>query len=86
MLHQVIRRTYYLNKHLEAPLLKEREEYLEYLASKGYYRETLKITAEYLLRITEYLHLEPSTLKPACLWTNTANRSTRVRFEESSTG
>jgi integrase/recombinase XerD len=58
MLHQVIRRAYYLNKHLEAPLLNEREEYLEYLASKGYYRETLKITAEYLLRIVQFLHLE----------------------------
>jgi len=58
MLHQVIRRAYYLNKHLEAPLLKEREEYLEYLAGKGLYRETLKITAEYLLRIIEFLHLE----------------------------
>jgi len=58
MLHQVIRRAYYLNKHLEAPLLKEREEYLEYLADRGLYRETLKITAEYLLRIVEFLHLE----------------------------
>jgi integrase/recombinase XerD len=62
MLHQVIRRAYYLNKHLEAPLLKEREEYLEYLADKGYYRETLKITAEYLLRITEFLRLEEERL------------------------
>ena len=58
MLHQVIRRSYYLKKHLEAPLLDEREEYLEYLAGKGLYRETLKITAEYLLRIIEFLHLE----------------------------
>jgi len=62
MLHQVIRRAYYLNKHLEAPLLKEREEYLEYLAGKGLYRETLKITAEYLLRIVEFLHLEKERL------------------------
>jgi integrase/recombinase XerD len=62
MLNQVIRRAYYLNKHLEAPLLKEREEYLEYLAEKGYYRETLKITAEYLLRITEFLHLKDERL------------------------
>ncbi len=62
MLHQIIRRAYYLNKHLEAPLLKEREEYLQYLAGKGYYRETLKITAEYLLRITEFLHLEEERL------------------------
>ena len=62
MLHQVIRRAYYLKKHLEAPLLKEREEYLEYLAGEGLYRETLKITAEYLLRIVELLHLEEERL------------------------
>jgi len=62
MLENVIRRAYYLNKHQEAPLLKEREEYLQYLAGKGYYRETLKITAEYLLRITEFLHLEEERL------------------------
>lgn len=58
MLHQVIRRAYYLKKHLEAPLLKERQEYLEDLASQGYCRETVKITAEYLLRIIQFLHLE----------------------------
>lgn len=58
MLKQIIRRTYYLNKHLEAPLLREREEYLEYLAARGLCRETLKITAENLLRIIEFLHLE----------------------------
>lgn len=57
MLCQIIRRAYYLNKHLEAPLLKEREEYLQYLAGKGYYRETLKSTAEYLLRIVQFLQL-----------------------------
>ncbi|MDO6432604.1 hypothetical protein Q4E93_18505 [Flavitalea sp. BT771] len=62
MLHQVIRRAYYLNKHLEAPLLNEREEYLEYLAGRGLYRETLKIIAEYLLRIVEFLHLEKERL------------------------
>ena len=62
MLHQVIRRAYYLNKHLAAPLLKEREEYLECLAGRGLYRETLKITADYLLRIIEFLHLEKEGL------------------------
>lgn len=58
MLHQVIRRAYYLKKHLEAPMLQEREEYLEDLASQGYCRESVKITAEYLLRIIQFLHLE----------------------------
>jgi integrase/recombinase XerD len=48
MLEQVIKRSYYLRKHLEAPLLKERQEYLQYLASKGYYRETLMAFLENL--------------------------------------
>ncbi|MEG5073045.1 tyrosine-type recombinase/integrase [Microcoleus sp. B3-D2] len=58
MLAQVIKRAYYLNKHLEAPLLKDREEYLQYLANKGLGRHTLKCVADYLLRIIEFLNLE----------------------------
>ncbi|MCC6288488.1 MAG: tyrosine-type recombinase/integrase [Chitinophagaceae bacterium] len=58
MLQQLIRRTYYLNKHLEAPLLKEREEHLQYLADKGCSHGTLKTAAEYLLRIVQFLRLE----------------------------
>ena len=40
MLNQVIRRAYYLKHHLEASLLKEREEYLQFLANKGLYNAT----------------------------------------------
>jgi site-specific recombinase XerD len=58
MFDQVIKRAYYLNKHLEAPLLKEREAYLQYWADKGLSRHTLKSIADYLLRIVEFLHLE----------------------------
>jgi len=58
MLHQVIKRAFYLKKHLEAPLLKEREEYLQYLANKGNGRYMLKCTADYLLRIIQFLHLD----------------------------
>lgn len=58
MLEQVIKRAYYLNKHLEAPLLKERQEYLQCMASKGLCRHTLKCIADYLLRIIQFLHLE----------------------------
>lgn len=58
MLNQLIKRAYYLNKHLDAPLLKERQEYLEYWTNKGLSRQTLKIIANYLLRIVEFLHLE----------------------------
>ena len=58
MLDQIIRRTYYLNKHIEAPLLKERQDYLQHWASKGVCRHTLKSIADYLLRIVQFLHLE----------------------------
>jgi integrase/recombinase XerD len=58
MLDQLIKRTYHLNKHLEAPLLKERQDYLQYWANKGICRHTLKSIADYLLRIVQFLHLE----------------------------
>lgn len=58
MLNQVVKRAYYLNKHLEASLLKERQEYLQNCANKGLSRHTLKCIADYLLRIVQFLHLE----------------------------
>jgi site-specific recombinase XerD len=58
MLEQIIRRAYYLDKHLKAPLLQERLDYLQYSADKGLSRHTLKSIADYLLRIVEFLHLE----------------------------
>ena len=58
MLDQVIKRAYYLNKHLEAPLLKERQDYLQHWASKGVCQHTLKSIADYLLRIVQFLHLQ----------------------------
>jgi len=58
MLNQLITRAYYLNKHLEAPLLEERQEYLKYSSDKGLSRHNLKSIANYLLRIVEFLHLE----------------------------
>ena len=51
MLNRVIKRAYYLNKHLEAPLLKERQEYGVYLDSKGLSRHTLKCVADYFLKL-----------------------------------
>lgn len=58
MLDKLIKRAYYLNKHLAAPLLKEREDYLQYWADKGTDLHTLKSIAYYLLRIIQFLHLE----------------------------
>ncbi len=57
MLVQLIKRAYYLQKHLEAPLLKEREDYLQQCADKGAARSTLKSVANYLLRIVQFLPL-----------------------------
>lgn len=58
MLDQIITRSYYLKRHLSAPLLKERLEYLKYWTDKGSARNTLKAVANYLLRVIEFLHLE----------------------------
>jgi integrase/recombinase XerD len=58
MLEQLIKRAYYLNKHLEAPLLRERQDYIQHWASKGVCQHTLKSIADYLLRIVQFLHLE----------------------------
>jgi site-specific recombinase XerD len=58
MLEKLIKRAYYLKKHLEAPLLEERENYLRQWADKGAARSSLKGVANYLLRIVEFLELE----------------------------
>ena len=58
MLDHLIKRAYYLKKHLDAPLLKERQAYLEFWASKGVSKHTLKSIADYLLRIVQFLHLK----------------------------
>ena len=41
MLEMIIKRKWYLQKHLDAPLLKEREDYLEIMAQKGIVRSSL---------------------------------------------
>lgn len=63
MLHELIERAYYLKKHLEAPLLEEREYYLRQRADKGAARSFLKSVANYLLRIVEFLQLESTPNK-----------------------
>ena len=60
MLEQLIKRKFYLDKHLRSPLLKEREDYLLFWAEKGFANSTLKSIAAYTLRIVEFLHLEKS--------------------------
>lgn len=62
MLEKIIRRKYYLeHHHLRAPMLAEREAYIESLYNRGLSRQTLLSTADYLLRIVEFLNLSDST-------------------------
>ena len=58
MLEMIIRRKWYLQKHLEAPLLKEREEYLEIMKQRGIIRTSLLSQADYLLVIMKMLRME----------------------------
>lgn len=58
MLEKIIKRKYYLeHHHLSAPLLKERESYIEGMYLRGLSRTTLLTAADYLLRVTEFLNL-----------------------------
>jgi site-specific recombinase XerD len=53
-----------LCKHLDAPLLKERESYLSFLNSTGICRNSLILVADYMLRIIELMDLFCPPLKP----------------------
>ena len=58
MLEKIIKRKYYLeHHHLNAPLLAEREAYLTTMFSRGLSHGVLLSTADYLLRIIEFLNL-----------------------------
>ena len=58
MLEKVIKRKFYLQKHLDAPLLYERESYLEKIAERGLARESLKCISDYLLVIIKLLSIK----------------------------
>lgn len=62
MLERIIKRKFYLQKHLDAPLLKEREDYLKQIEAEGRSRIYLLSIADYLLRTVELLHLSDDTL------------------------
>lgn len=57
MLEKIVRRDWYLQKHLNAPLLKEREEYLTLMHEKGLSHSYLLSLADYLLLIVSVLRL-----------------------------
>lgn len=48
MLEKLIKREFYLERHRKAPLLKEREQYLEMLSQKGYTNKSLQQIAHQL--------------------------------------
>lgn len=71
MLEMIIKRKWYLQKHLDAPLLKEREDYLEIMAQKGIVRSSLLSMADYLLLIVNMLSMadeQPRKITPRRLW------------------
>ncbi len=57
MLEKVILRKFYLEHHLRAPLLAEREAYIEKMYRRGLSRAYMLGVADYLLRVTELLNL-----------------------------
>lgn len=56
--HIFIKRSYYREKHTQAPLLEERINYLQYWSERAKSQNSLRSIAQYLLRIVEFLHLE----------------------------
>lgn len=58
MFNQLLRSSYYITKHVNAPLLEERLNYLQYWHELGKAHSTLTSIAQYLLRIVEYLQLD----------------------------
>lgn len=68
MLETIIRRKWYLKKHLDAPLLKERESYLTFMAEKRHYSHNYLLSlADYLLLIVISLKLEDGTSRHVSL-------------------
>lgn len=55
---KIFKRSYYVQRHASAPLLKERVAYLQYWFDCGTSVHTIRSVAQYLLRIVEFLHLE----------------------------
>ena len=58
MLEKIFTRKDALRRHLDAPLLKEREEFLSHLASQGTERIPMQNMAAWLIRITKTLKLK----------------------------
>lgn len=93
MLETIIRRKWYLQKHLDAPLLKERENYLAFMAEKRNYSHNYLLSlADYLLLIVTSLKLEDgfseqvpiSSIKDAAItWSKTKKNHPMKRKDNS---
>ena len=57
----------HLRPHLEAPLLKEREQFVSRIANRGYCIRYQQMVAAYLLYAVQYLDLEDEDLTPVSL-------------------
>lgn len=57
MFEEIIKRKYYAQNHIDAPLLEERTKYIQHWIDTGHSMSTIKSVADYLLRIIEFLSL-----------------------------
>ena len=71
MIEGLSRRTNVRLRHTGAPLLKEREQYLEHLCARGICRMGIRVTAAYLIHVIRVMEL--SVAPYGGLW----KRSTR---------
>lgn len=80
MLEKVIRRKWYLQKHLDAPMLKEREEFLGLKMQQGYSHSYLLGLADYMLLVVNMLKMSDDNRRKiplseieqaAIAWSNT---------------
>lgn len=81
MLEKVILRKFHLeHHHLAAPLLAEREAYIEKMYKRGLSHSHLLSTADYLLRIIELLNLSDTDKRRVSLTEiETAGNTSRMR-------
>ena len=63
MLEKLIKRKFYLDRHLHVPLLHEREKYLKMLSDKGYSMKTLRGKVHHLYWIVQILPLEQENVE-----------------------
>lgn len=77
---QLIRRSYYRQRHLDAPLLNERLLYIQSWADQGKSRDYLKDAANYLLRVVEFLHLKTYRIITLAEVENAANKWSHYQY------